>query len=135
MVKFHFASFKNQNTKKLYSILFLFKRSFKFGDGSKAGSCYYDDICTFFPSLVPNFNPTDCPPSLKEYGIDCTCPFTLIKGPLNIDADIDIPSTDSTIVSFLTTGDYQFKMELKDDSGPFACIDMRVSLAPARSSK
>ncbi|CAF1055510.1 unnamed protein product [Brachionus calyciflorus] len=98
--------------------------------GVYVGSCTYDDMCKVVATLLPSFTPETCPPSLADLGIDCTCPFKLKAGLLEIEELFEVPDANSTIFSFLASGDFEVKIEAKDALGPSGCINIKFAVKP-----
>ena len=102
--------------------------------GVYVGSCVYDDICTYIAQVFPEtFNPSTCPPSFAQYGIDCTCPFNIRSGPVDlVDLLLDIPnlSDPSIVFGFLALGDYDITIKTEDALGKFACLRIKYSMKP-----
>ena len=98
------------------------------------GSCVYDDICKIIENLYPeSFHPTNCSPELAEYGIDCTCPFKIRSGPIDlIDILLDIPdfSMSNYLVYLFGSGDFDVTIKMEDLQGKLACLRIKYSIKP-----
>lgn len=107
------------------------KNSYKAG-GVSVGSCKYSDLCTIVETLLPgNFNPSVCPPELAPFGIDCTCPFNLKAGPLDISNQVlNLPDASQTIATFLASGDFDINIKLADSVGSISCVNIGFSVRP-----
>ncbi len=97
--------------------------------GVYVGSCTYDDLCKIIATLVPtSFNPQACPPSLAQYGIDCTCPFKLRAGDILVDnIDVELPDASTSVATFLASGDFDVTIKASDNTGPFGCLNIKFS--------
>jgi hypothetical protein len=106
--------------------------------GIYIGSCIYDDICTHIAQLFPQtFNPADCPPEFADYGIDCTCPFNISSGPVDVvNALLNLPdlSDPNSFVgsfgTFLSFGDFDVTFKTEDPLGKLACLRIKYSIKP-----
>ena len=105
--------------------------------GIYVGSCVYDDICTIVASLLPDsFNPSACPPELADYGIDCTCPFKIRSGRIEvIDTLLDLPDASTSIATFLASGDFDITINTEDPQGKFGCVRIKFTVKPSKPGK
>ena len=107
--------------------------------GIFAGSCVYDDICAHIAQIFPQtFNPQACPPELAEYGIDCTCPFNIRSGSVDlVDLLLNIPdlSDPNIVLGFLGKGDYDITIKTEDTLGKFACLRIKYTMKPSINGK
>ena len=91
-------------------------------NGEYAGSCVYPDLCKSLMYIL-NLNKDTCPESFKQNGVDCTCPFNLNPGKLNL---VDIIQTYSPVFlnnSWLVLGDYSIRADVSDKRGHFFCLE------------
>lgn len=49
---------------------------------------------------------------------------------IDIKEYLDVPSADSSIFSFLASGDFDVKIETQDGNGPFGCVEIKFSVKP-----
>jgi len=105
--------------------------------GFHVGSCTYDDICEIIDFLLGSttFNPENCAPSLAEFGIDCTCPFNIRDGDVNIDAPMDLPDASTTAATFLASGDFDITVKGSDPRGDFGCLNLKFTVEPSNPGK
>jgi hypothetical protein len=102
------------------------------------GGCVYNDICTLFQQLFPQtFNPAACPSEFAEYGIDCTCPFNIRSGPVDVvNALLNLPDFNDPnaalggISTFFGKGDYDVTIKAEDPLGKLACLRIKYSIKP-----
>ena len=83
--------------------------------------------------LPKAFNKEECSkiPQLAEHGIDCTCPFKIRAGEINLNQiEFKVPSAKNSIANFLTSGDFKFKIRVSDDQGQLACIAIQFGVKP-----
>ncbi len=69
-------------------------------NGNYVGSCNYNDLCLLLNSVL-SLTPANCPQSLKDNGIDCTCPFNLSVRTLDINADFELPDAATTPITWI----------------------------------
>ena len=100
--------------------------------GIYVGSCNYDDLCTVVKDLLPNnFRPDICPAALAEYGIDCTCPFKIKAGDLNVDDMVlSLIDASTSAFTFLASGEFDIGIKIKDGLGEYACVNVKFSVRP-----
>ena len=96
------------------------------------GSCVYTDLCKIVEQLLPeSFSPATCPPELADYGIDCTCPFKIREGLIEIiDNEMNLPDASASIASFLASGDFDITIKTEDASGPFGNVRIQFTVKP-----
>lgn len=97
-------------------------------DGSYTGSCVYNDLCTGIMYIL-NLNAGNCPDSFKQSGIDCTCPFRVSVGRLQLVDDISTYSPVFLGNSWLVKGDYKIRVDASDRWGHFFCLEVKFTLS------
>ena len=105
--------------------------------GVYVGSCVYDDLCSIISQLIPDsFNPTACPPELAQFGIDCTCPFKVPAGNVNIEDTLaELPDASTSIATFLASGDFDITIKTEDVLGKYACVRIKFTVKPSKPGK
>ena len=97
-------------------------------NGELTGSCSYPDLCDLM-MYVLDFSPANCPPELKEAGIDCKCPFNLPAGFLRISTMFETNTPAFMGSSFLVRGHYTLKVQSYDMWGHWFCMDLAFDIA------
>ena len=72
-------------------------------DGFPVGSCTYTDLCDLLKRLF-QVDASNCPVTLLNNDITCTCPFNLPVRELDIDHTIELVDAASTQVTWLGSG-------------------------------
>lgn len=49
---------------------------------------------------------------------------------IDIAEHVEVPAADSSIFTFLASGDFDIKIEAKDKNGPYACVEIKFSVKP-----
>ena len=98
-------------------------------DGTYVGSCVYNDLCAF-TNFIFNLNQNDCPEFLINNGFDCTCPFDLPNGDLNINEIFQVPALATTAVTFLGSGDFDFTIKATMGTTNILCLNMKFATKP-----
>ena len=80
--------------------------------------------------MPASFNPTVCPAGVKEYGIDCTCPFKLKAGMIDINQNLNLPDASKTVATFLASGDFEISFKAADSKGPYSCVNLKFTVKP-----
>ncbi len=96
-------------------------------NGDYVGSCNYHDFCTSFLYIL-NINKENCPQNFKENGIDCTCPFNLNAGLIELEEIIETYSPVFLTNPWLVKGDYKIRVESRDSRGHFFCLQLAFTL-------
>ncbi len=97
-------------------------------NGQLTGSCVYNDLCASI-MYVLDLDQTDCPNNFIQNGIDCTCPFNLPSGILEIEEQLPTYSPAFLTNSWLLKGDYNLRVEASDKRGFFFCVTLGFTLA------
>ena len=102
--------------------------------GVYVGSCTYDDLCAIVQQLLPdNFRPDICPAELAPFGIDCTCPFKIKAGDLNVDdVVLNLIDASTSAFTFLASGDFDINIKIKDAIGEYSCVNIKFTVKPAK---
>jgi hypothetical protein len=104
-------------------------------EGVFVGSCDYTDLCVVLQTMLPTFKPETCPPGVAQYNIDCTCPFKIPVGPLNILKErMELPDAQNTMASFMASGDFSIRLQTYDAVGPYADITIKFTVKPVKPS-
>ena len=108
--------------------------------GEYFGSCDYPDLCLFIKRLFSDsFEPDNCLenyPVLTENEIDCTCPFKIRQGILDIEnIDFNIYDLAATPFAFLGSGDFDVTANVSDSRGNVANFGFKFSMKPRSSCK
>lgn len=77
---------------------------------------------------VANFSPWNCPPELKAAGIDCSCPFNLPAGLIDIHTTFETDTPAFMDSAFLVRGFYRLRVESSDPIGYWFCLDMEFNI-------
>jgi len=102
--------------------------------GVEVGSCDYKDLCLVLKTMLPSFNPTDCPKPMAHYGIDCNCPFNIPTGQLNIIRErLELPDAQGSIAAFMASGDFVIRLDTHDTVGPYASLTIKFTVKPKHS--
>ena len=97
--------------------------------GLNIGSCTYTDLCKNVLNDIAGFDNTNCPPELKEWGIDCTCPLNVAARTVNGTLDFYIPDLSASIVSFFGNGDFDITAKVNDNRGQHvACFRFLLTI-------
>lgn len=117
-----------------FNFLLLFFYIFSYlAAGVYVGSCSYNDFCSVIRTLFDGFRPETCPQQLVDFGIDCRCPFKIETTSLDIqNLEINIPDANLSIVSFMTSGDYEMSFKTSDDIGSFGTIKIAFTVKPKK---
>ncbi len=94
--------------------------------GIPVGSCSYSDFCTSLVQDLCEMNTSNCSPELASFGIDCNCPLDIpiqtVEGSYTFELpdmsmyDILCPLFFLPGLSFLSTGDFDVKININDAS-------------------
>ena len=95
--------------------------------GDKVGSCNYPDFCTSFLYIL-NINKDNCPQNFKDNGIDCTCPFILPSGIIELEEILESYSPAFLTNPWMVKGDYKIRVESRDSRGHFFCLNIAFTL-------
>lgn len=49
---------------------------------------------------------------------------------IDIAEHVEVPAADTTIFSFLASGDFNIKIETQDNNGPYACVEIKFAVKP-----
>jgi hypothetical protein len=98
-------------------------------DGNYVGSCIYNDLCALIKSVL-SLDQNNCPASLVNNGIDCTCPWNLPVRLVDIKEDFDLPDASTTPISWIGSGD--FNVDIKGTQGltSIMCLNVKFSSKP-----
>ena len=97
--------------------------------GNYVGSCVYTDFCQVLKRSL-NFSVENCPEYLFNNSIDCACPFNIATRLIDINTAFDLPDLSTTVVSWLTSGDYDFDIKLTQRTTLILCLSIRFSMKP-----
>ena len=99
-------------------------------DGNYVGSCVYNDFCQFI-KWRQNFSPENCPGFLLNNGIDCTCPFNIPAGLIDINTNFNLPDiSTNTLPAWLGSGDFDVDLKLTQGTTSILCFNIKFSMKP-----
>ena len=93
------------------------------------GSCVHNDFCQVIKRSL-HFSPENCPDFFINNGIDCTCPFNLPAGLIDINANFDLPGFGTTPLSWLLSGDFNVDLKLTQGTNSILCFNIKFSIKP-----
>ena len=98
-------------------------------DGNFVGSCVYTDFCQIIKRRL-NFTAENCPEFLLDNSIDCTCPFDIHAGLIDIYTVLNLPDFSSTPMSLFGSGDFDVDLKLTQETNSILCMNIKFSMKP-----
>lgn len=95
------------------------------------GSCNFADVCNNFISAI---DPTLCPESWVNAGIDCSCPLKIPAGTIDFDDSLLVYDySQNKYLNFLAVGDFDIKVVMNDHVGYIGCLNVKFTVKKASS--
>ena len=98
-------------------------------DGNYVGSCTYNDLCALIKSVL-SLDQNNCPQSLVDNGIDCTCPWNLPVRLVDIKQDFDLPDASTTPIGWIGAGDFSVDIKGTQGTTSIMCLNIKFSSKP-----
>ena len=99
-------------------------------NGNYVGSCVKNDFCQVIKWRL-GFSPENCPDFLLNNGIDCTCPFNIPAGLIDINTNFDLPDiSTTTLPTWLGRGDFDVDLKLTQGTNSILCFNIKFSVKP-----
>ncbi len=98
-------------------------------DGNYVGSCVYNDFCEVLKRRL-NFSADNCPPFLIDNSIDCSCPFDIPGGLIDINTVLELPDYSMTPMSWMGSGDFDVGFQLTQGTNSILCMNIKFSMKP-----
>jgi hypothetical protein len=100
--------------------------------GVYVGSCTYNDLCKDVLQGIAEFDETNCPAELADWGIDCNCPFNVPAQTVDGSITGDIPDLATTVISFMANGDFDIRATINNASNQHvACFRFLLTVQKA----